>query len=85
MVHESPFGRVIQWGTLGVAPTFTPSPYIPLQAVTSRPIYTMEVNISSGTIEKFSRRPSTIFLREFKANFSIVVCELELKNRANYT
>jgi hypothetical protein len=34
---------------------------------------------------KFSRRPSTIFLKEFKATFSIVVCELEFKYGANYT
>jgi hypothetical protein len=46
--------------------------------VTSTPIYTMEVNNSCGRIEKFSRRPSTISLREFKATFSIVVYELEL-------
>ncbi len=45
----------------------------------------MEVNSSSGRIEKFNRRPSTLFLREFKATFSIVVCELELKYGVNYT
>jgi hypothetical protein len=67
------------------APTFTPSPYTPLQAVTSTPIYTMEVSSSSGRIEKFSGRPCTISLREFKATFSTVVCELELKYGANYT
>jgi hypothetical protein len=32
-------------------------------------IYTMEVNSSSGRIEKFNERPNTIFLKEFKANF----------------
>ncbi len=64
---------------------FTPSPYIPLQAVTSTPINTMEINSSSRRIEKFSGRPSTIFLKKFKATFSIVVCELELKYGANYT
>jgi hypothetical protein len=53
--------------------------------VTSTPIYTMEVSSSSGRIEKFNRRLSTISLREFKATFSIVVCELELKYGANYT
>jgi len=67
------------------APTFTPSSYTPLQAVTSRSIYTMEVSNSSGRIEKFSGRPGTISLREFKATFSTVVCELELKYGANYT
>jgi len=36
-------------------------------------------------IEKFSRRPGTISLREFKATFSTVVCELEFKYGANYT
>jgi hypothetical protein len=45
----------------------------------------MEVNSSSGRIEKFSERPSTISLSEFKATFSIVVCELEFKYGANYT
>ncbi len=84
-VHQSPFGGVNQWGTPVAAPTFTPSSYIPLQAVTSTPIYTMEVSSSSGRIEKFSGRPCTISLREFKATFSIVVCELELKYGANYT
>jgi hypothetical protein len=44
----------------------------------------MEVNSSSGRIEKFSGRPCTISLREFKATFSNVVCELELKYGANY-
>ncbi len=44
----------------------------------------MEVSSSSGRIEKFSGRPGTIFLREFKATFSTVVCELELKYGANY-
>jgi hypothetical protein len=45
----------------------------------------MEVNSSSGRIEKFSGRPSTIFLTKFKAIFSTVVYELELKYGANYT
>jgi hypothetical protein len=45
----------------------------------------MEVNSSSGRIEKFSGRLSTISLREFKVTFLIVVCELELKYGANYT
>jgi hypothetical protein len=45
----------------------------------------MEVNSSSGRIEKFSGRPCTISLREFKATFSTVVCELEFKYGANYT
>jgi hypothetical protein len=45
----------------------------------------MEVNSSSGRIEKFSGRPGTIFLREFKITFSTVVCELEHKYDANYT
>ncbi len=68
-----------------MTPVFTPSSYIPLQAVTSTPIYTMEINSSSRRIEKFSGRPGTISLREFKATFSIVVCELELKYDVNYT
>ncbi len=63
---------------------FTPSPYILLQAVTFTPIYTMEVSSSSGRIEKFSRRLGTISLKEFKATFSTVVCELELKYGTNY-
>jgi hypothetical protein len=45
----------------------------------------MEVSSSLGRIEKFSGRPCTISLREFKAIFSTVVCELELKYGANYT
>jgi hypothetical protein len=53
--------------------------------MTFTPIYTMEVSNSSGRIEKFSGRPGTISLREFKVTFSIVVCELELKYGANYT
>ncbi len=84
-IHQSPFGGVNQWGTHVAAPTFTPSPYTPLQTVTLTPIYTMEVNSSLGRIEKFSRRPGTISLREFKATFSTVVSELELKYGANYT
>jgi hypothetical protein len=44
----------------------------------------MEVNNSSG-IEKFNERPGTTSLKEFKATFSIVVCELELKYGTNYT
>jgi hypothetical protein len=35
-------------------------------------------------LEKLRNLPSTIFLREFKATFSTVVCELELKYGANY-
>jgi len=45
----------------------------------------MEVSNSSGRIEKFSGKPCTISLREFKATFSTVVCELEFKCGANYT
>ena len=45
----------------------------------------MEVSSSSGRIEKFSGRPGSISLREFKATFSTVVCELELKYGANFT
>jgi len=44
----------------------------------------MEVNNSSGRIEKFSERPGTISLKEFKATFLTVVCELELKYGVNY-
>jgi len=45
----------------------------------------MEVNNSFGRIKKFNERPGTISLRQLKATFSIVVCELELKYGANYT
>ncbi len=45
----------------------------------------MEVSSSYGRIEKFNGRPGTISLREFKATFSIVVCELEFKYGASYT
>ncbi len=85
MVHQSPFGGAIQWGTLVVAPTFTLSSYIPLQSVTSTPIYTMEVNNSFGRIGKLCIRPSTISLKEFKATFSTVICELEFKYGVTYT
>ncbi len=47
-------------------------------------IYTMEVNSSSKRMEKFSKRQGIISLRELKATFSTVVCELELKYGANY-
>jgi hypothetical protein len=63
---------------------FTPSPYIPLEVVTSTPIYTMEVSNSSGRIEKFSKRLGTISLRELKTTFSTMVYELEFKYGANY-
>ncbi|CAK9876827.1 unnamed protein product [Sphagnum jensenii] len=53
--------------------------------MTSTPTYTMEVSSSFGRIEKFSGRPGTISLREFKVTFSTVVCALELKYGANYT
>ncbi len=56
-----------------------------MQAVTSTPIYTMEVNSSSRRIKKISGRPVTISLMEFKATFSTMVCELELKYGVNYT
>jgi hypothetical protein len=68
-----------------VALAFTPSPYIPLQAMISTPIYTMEVSRSSRRIEKFHWRSGTISLREFKASFPTVVCELEFKYGVNYT
>jgi hypothetical protein len=45
----------------------------------------MEVNSSSGKIEKFNERPGTISLTKFKATFSIVVYELEFQYGANYT
>jgi hypothetical protein len=44
----------------------------------------MKVNNYSRKIEKFSGRLSTISLKEFKATFSIVVCELEFKCGVNY-
>jgi hypothetical protein len=69
---------------LVVALALTPSLYIAFQAITSTPIYTMEVSSSSGRIEKFSGRLGTISLTEFKATFSALVYELELKYGANY-
>jgi hypothetical protein len=45
----------------------------------------MEISSSSRRIEKFNGRPSIISLREFKATFSTVVYELELKYGVNYT
>jgi hypothetical protein len=44
----------------------------------------MKVNNSSEKIEKFSGRPGTISLREFKTTFSTMVCELEHKYDVNY-
>ncbi len=79
MVHQNPFGRVNKWGMPIATLAFTPSSYIPLQAMTSTPIYTMEVSSSFGRIKKFNEKPSTISLKEFKATFSTMVCELEFK------
>ncbi len=45
----------------------------------------MEVNSSSRRIEKFNERLGSISLMEFKATFSTMVYELELKYGANYT
>jgi len=45
----------------------------------------MEVNSSFRKINKFNGRPGTISLKEFKATFSTVIYELELKYGANYT
>jgi hypothetical protein len=45
----------------------------------------MEVSNSFRKIEKFNERPSTISLGEFKATFSTMVCELELKYGVNDT
>ncbi len=45
----------------------------------------MEVSSSFGRIEKFSGRLGTISLRVFKAIFSTMVCELDLKYGVNYT
>jgi hypothetical protein len=56
--------------------------------VASRDLYThihYGVNSSFGKIEKFNRRLGTISLREFRATFSIVIFELELKYGFNYT
>jgi hypothetical protein len=39
----------------------------------------------SERIEKFNERPGTISLKEFKATFSTMVYELELKYGASYT
>ncbi len=47
-------------------------------------MYTMEVNSSSRRIQKFNGRLGTISLKEFKATFLNVVCELEFKYGANY-
>jgi hypothetical protein len=40
MIDQSPFEGVNQWGMFFAAPIFTPSSYIPLQAVTSTPMLT---------------------------------------------
>jgi hypothetical protein len=44
----------------------------------------MEVSSSFVRIEKFNKRLRTISLKEFKATFSAVVCELGLKYSVNY-
>jgi hypothetical protein len=54
---------------LATARAFTPSPYIPLQAITFAPIYIIEINSSFGRIEKVSERLGTISLKEFKVTF----------------
>jgi len=84
IIHQSPFGGVNKWDMLVAAPTFTSSLYTLLQAITSTPIYTMEVSSSYGRIEKFNKRLGTISLREFNVTFSTMVCELEFKYGANY-
>jgi len=53
--------------------------------MTSTPIDTMEVSSSSPRIEKLNGKPGTISLKEFKATFSTMVCELEFKYGVNYT
>ncbi len=53
--------------------------------MTLTPIYTIEVNSSFGIIEKFNQRPGTISLKEFKATFLTMICQLELKYGVNYT
>jgi len=83
-LQKSPFRGVNYYGTLVATPTFTPSPYILLQIINSTPIYTMEVNNSFRRMEKFKTGPGTIFLKEFKATFSTMVCELKFKYGANY-
>jgi len=45
----------------------------------------MEINSSFKRIEKFSGRPNTISLKDFKAIFSTAICELKFKYGANYT
>jgi hypothetical protein len=55
------------------------------ESLDSTPIYTMEVNSSIRRIEKFNERSGTISLKEFKATFLTLVCELELKYGTNYT
>jgi hypothetical protein len=44
----------------------------------------MEVSSFFGRIEKFNGRPGNISLKEFKATFSTMVCELELKYGDDY-
>jgi hypothetical protein len=44
----------------------------------------MGVSSSFRKIENFSKSPSTISLKEFKATFSSMVCELEPKYGVNY-
>ena len=82
---QSPFGGLNQRSSVAGGPVFSSPSYPPLQAAPPSHTYTMEVSSSSGRIEKFSGRPGTISLREFKATFSTVVCELELKYGANFT
>jgi hypothetical protein len=45
----------------------------------------MEVSSSSQRIEKLNEKLGTISLKEFKATFSTMVCELEFKYGVNYT
>jgi len=69
MIHQSPFVKVNQWGTHVAAPAFTPSSYILLQAITSTPIYTMEVNCSSKENWKIQRKAMYHFFEGVQGNF----------------
>jgi hypothetical protein len=60
------------------------SVYHPTTSFTHLPA-AMEYSSTTSKLEKFSSRPGTITLREFKATFYTVVYELELKYGSNFT
>jgi hypothetical protein len=66
MIHQSPFGGVNQWGMPVAAPTFTPSPYISLQVITSTPIYTWRSVAPMGELKSLAKGQVPFLWRNYK-------------------